>query len=201
MPLKIAAAAAVLLALCIGLLVFTMGDGGEPRQPSGEIVLTQEKPSEPGPAKPFFTAISNRPEPPQEPFFDRQGQPVTLANFKGKVVVLNFWATWCAPCVKELPSLDRLQAKRGGDDFVVIALDVERESDAKAAPFMEEHDVMALEPYSDPKMKVWHAFMLEGLPTTILIGPDGRMIARHEGGAEWDSDAVLAEIDKLLATQ
>lgn len=201
MPLKIAAAAAVLLALCIGLLVFTMGDGREPRQPSGEIALTPQKPGAPGVAKPFFTMLEGRPEPPDEPFYDSKGQPITLGAFKGKTVVLNFWATWCAPCVKELPSLDRLQAKRGGDDFVVIAISTEKEADTKAAPFMADLGIKTLEPYSDARMKLWRALRLQGLPTTIILGPDGRMIAKHEGEAEWDSDQVLGEIKKLTATQ
>jgi thiol-disulfide isomerase/thioredoxin len=201
MPLKIAAAAAIVLALCIGLLVFTMGDGGEPRQPSGEVVLQPEGPAAPGEAKAFFTMIEGRPAPPDEAFFDGKGTAVKLSAFRGKIVVLNFWATWCAPCVKELPSLDRLQVKRGGADFVVVAIDAEKHSETKAGPFMADLGITALEPYYDAKMKLWHALNLQGLPTTILIDPDGRMIARHEGEAEWDSDKVLAEIDRLLATQ
>lgn len=197
MPLKIAGVAAVLLGLCVALLVFTLQDGGEPRQqaeiPSGAPDAGETD----GSPKPFFAFDPEKTVPPQEPFLTAAGTPVTLGDFKGKAVLVNFWATWCAPCIKELPSLARLAKARGGADFVVLAISTEKGADKKAAAFMAENGI-ELEPYADPKQKLFRAFRLQGLPTTLLIGPDGREIARREGEAEWDSDKVWSQIEAAL---
>ncbi len=200
MPVKIVAAAAVALLLAVGLLLFTLQDRDEPRQQPGTIELKPMPPAEGEAPKPFFAVPEEKVDLPQDNFLDGKGTPIKLAGFRGKVVVLNFWATWCAPCVKELPSLARLQEKRGADDFIVVAVNSERGGEEHAAAFLADNDITGLEAYVDIKMKLFRALRLQGLPTTILIGPDGREIARHEGEAEWDSDKVLAEIDKALAT-
>ena len=206
MPVRIAIAAAVLLAGCAAALIFTMRDTAEPSHPP--VVLTQAGPevaaatpdeaAPPRPADPeaFFTRTEGRPVPPQDPFLDGSGAAKTLADFKGRPVVLNFWATWCAPCVKELPSLARLQAAR--PDLAVLIVNVEKKGARVAAPFLEENGVEGLEPYVDGEMKLWRAFRLNGLPTTVLIDAEGREVARHEGEADWDTPEVQAEIDGAL---
>ncbi len=119
-----------------------------------------------------------------------------LAAFKGKPVVLNFWATWCAPCVKELPSLERLKALRG--DIVVIALNVDTKAEGPIGDFLTQVGAAGLDAYTDPKKKLWRAFRLNSLPTTFVISADGRVVGRRDRDAEWDSAEALAAIDAAL---
>lgn len=191
MPWKLAALAGVLLAVAAGLLVFTMRDGGAARQPTAAA-----PPSENAAPGPFFAAPDGISPPPADPFVDGAGAEVRLADFKGKPVVLNFWATWCAPCVKELPSLVRLQAARG--DLVVIALNVDTKPEGPIADFLKEVGASDLEAYADPKKKLWRAFRLNSLPTTFVIDAGGRLVARRDRDAEWDSPEAIAAIDEVL---
>ncbi len=123
-------------------------------------------------------------------FADRTGQVRTLAEWKGKVVLLNLWATWCAPCRKEMPSLDRLQKELGSDKFEVVALAVDRGGADAVLKFLDGIKVANLTPYFDATTRATGTLRAVGLPTTILIGKDGREIGRLSGPAEWDgSDA------------
>ena len=132
-------------------------------------------------------------------FTDAAGKPLRLADFAGKAVLLNLWATWCGPCVREMPAIDRLQAALGGPTFQVVAMAEDRGGAAVVLPFLEKQGVKALAPYLDPPGAAATAFGIPGLPTTILIGRDGREIARLMGGADWDSPAMRAEIARLIA--
>ncbi len=123
---------------------------------------------------------------------------VGLGDFAGKAVLLNLWATWCAPCVNELPSLDRLQAELGGADFQVVAVAGDRGGAGVVMPFLSKQGVKALVPYLDPGGALLSAFGVRGLPTSILIGRDGHEAARLLGGADWDSPAVRREIMRLI---
>ena len=131
-------------------------------------------------------------------FNDSAGQPVKLSASPGKTVLLNLWATWCAPCVKELPSLDPLQAELGGDRFRVVLVSVDRKGLEVAAPFLERVGVRTLRTAADPKSELARAFGTSGLPTSILIGPDGRVLGRMLGDAEWDSPEAKALIRHYL---
>lgn len=136
--------------------------------------------------------LADRPEPaPEITFSDAAGNTLRLADFKGKVVLVNLWATWCAPCVKEMPALDRLQAKLGGPDFAVLALSIDREGLAKVQPFFAQNRIAALAAYLDPAGRSPALFGARGLPTTLLIGRDGTVIGRQEGGAAWDEEAAI----------
>ncbi len=126
---------------------------------------------------------------------DADGAEVRLADFAGKVVLLNFWATWCAPCVREMPSLDRLQAARGSDDFTVIALSADFGGMNQILPFYEKTEIAELAPYHDPKGAVRRSLGVRGLPTTILFDRGGREIGRLEGVAEWDDADAKALMD------
>ncbi|WP_350334651.1 TlpA disulfide reductase family protein [Coralliovum pocilloporae] len=125
------------------------------------------------------------------PFQDRDGNPTTVDAFKGKVVVLNFWATWCPPCRHEMPSLDRLQAKLGGDDFKVLPVSLDRQGLEKVDAFFSQIKAENLPVYLDENNKFAVANRAIGLPMTLILDRQGREIGRLAGPAEWDSaDAV-----------
>ncbi len=191
MPWKIAILAGVLLAVAAGLLVFTMREGEEPSQQSAQPQRTENAAS-----GAFLTTPEGRPQAADDVFLDGAGAEVRLADFRGKPVVLNFWATWCAPCVKELPSLVRLQQARG--DLVVIALNVDSKAEMKIGEFLKEVEADALEAYTDPKKKLWRAYRLNSLPTTFIIDAEGRLVGRRDRDAEWDSPEAIAAIDAAL---
>lgn len=131
---------------------------------------------------------ADRPAPaPTVSFTDAEGNSLTLDDFRGRVLLVNLWATWCAPCVRELPALDRLEATLGGDDFHVLALSSDRQGAEKVVPFLERLNVETLVAYLDPASSATRAFSPRGLPTTILIDAEGREVGRLEGAAEWDS--------------
>ncbi|BCW90092.1 Thiol-disulfide oxidoreductase ResA [Alphaproteobacteria bacterium SO-S41] len=197
MPWKIAALAGVLLGLCVAALVFTMRDGGEASQPALEVTSPQTQ--APG-GKAFFTFPADEAAPFKAAFRDGKGAEVTLDSFKGRPVLINFWATWCAPCVNELPSLARLHDKLGDQGPLILILNLDRENGPSIPDFLAEHDVTGLEPYTDPAKKLMRGFRINGLPTTILLDAEGKEIARREGEAEWDGDLARAEIDKALAS-
>ncbi len=121
-----------------------------------------------------------------------------LAAFRGKVVVLNFWATWCAPCVREMPSLDRLQAMLGGVDFEVVALSEDRGGMPLVTRFHEKYALEHLAQYLDPLGRVAAKLGVVGLPTTVVIDARGREVGRMVGPAEWDSPEALALIRRVL---
>jgi thiol-disulfide isomerase/thioredoxin len=136
-------------------------------------------------------------------FKDAAGADVGLERFRGKVVLLNLWATWCAPCRKEMPALDRLQAERGGDDFEVVAVSLDIGSADKPKAFLREIGVEKLAFYADPTPKTFQAFRAvgrgSGLPTTLVLDRAGCEIAYLPGPAEWASPDALRLIDAALA--
>ncbi len=125
---------------------------------------------------------------------DENGRTLTLADFKGRVVLLNIWATWCAPCRHEMPSLDRLQAALGGDGrFVVVALSIDRGGLDKPRRFYQEVGIKHLALYGDPTGgRVGPVLGVVGMPTTLLIDGAGREIGRLTGPAEWDTAEAQA---------
>lgn len=126
-------------------------------------------------------------------FTDPAGRPVTLAAFKGKPLLVNLWATWCAPCVAELPTLDK-RAATAGDKPVVLAVSQDIGGAAKVLPFLAQRGVKALKPYTDSDMALSLAYKAN-LPTTILYDATGHEIWRVAGGMDWTG----ADADKLIA--
>lgn len=147
-------------------------------------------------------AFVRKPAPVELPsvtFQDGNGQPVTLDSFKGRVVLLNLWATWCQPCRKEMPALDRLQAALGGPDFEVVALSIDRAGVAGARKFLDSVGVSKLKLYADPTARLANEFKAVGLPTTLLLDRQGREIGRLIGPAEWDEGEAKALVQGALA--
>lgn len=132
-------------------------------------------------------------------FTDLDGGTHRLADWKGKVVLLNFWATWCAPCREEMPSLDALQKARGGDDFAVLTVASGRNTEAAINRFFQESGVTDLPTLTDPQMALARAFGVMAMPVTILIDAEGREVARMSGDADWSAPAALALVDQMLA--
>lgn len=124
-------------------------------------------------------------------FSDASGHPLTLADFHGKFVLLNIWATWCIPCRKEMPTLDRLQAKLGGLHFEVVPVSIDAEGLAAVRKFYAEIKIEHLGIFLDPSGSVMQVLNLEGVPTSVLIDPNGKQIGRETGAVVWDSPSVV----------
>ncbi len=135
---------------------------------------------------------------PELKFQDRNGQEITLTNWKGRVVLLNLWATWCLPCRKEMPALDKLQAELGSDKFEVVALSVDRTGIAGARKFLDETKIEKLALYADPSARLGSTLKAAGLPTTLLIDGEGREVGRLIGPAEWDSPEAVRLIKAVI---
>jgi thiol-disulfide isomerase/thioredoxin len=127
-------------------------------------------------------------------FKDAAGSDLTLADFRGRAVLLNVWATWCGPCRKEMPALDRLQAKLGGADFEVITLSIDRGGLGVVERFFDEIGIANLAIYLDESAAAMSVLGITGIPTTLLIDREGREIRRWAGPAEWDSPEIEALI-------
>jgi len=139
-----------------------------------------------------FTLTSPARPAPIDVFLDAQGHELSLHHFGGKIVLLNLWATWCAPCIKELPSLDRLQAALGGDRFQVVAVSVDRRGAEAVAPYFKKLNISHLSVYVEPTNSLARSLGLQVLPSTIVIGPHGTMLGRLIGAAEWDAPEAQA---------
>lgn len=124
-------------------------------------------------------------------FSDASGHPLTLADFLGKFVLLNIWATWCIPCRKEMPTLDQLQVKLGGPHFEVVPVSIDTEGLAAVRKFYTEIKIKHLGIFLDPSGSAMQVLNLEGLPTSFLIDPNGNQIGRKTGVVAWDSPSVI----------
>lgn len=130
-------------------------------------------------------------------FVDLAGNPASLSEFNGKVVLVNLWATWCGPCLREMPSLERLQS-RLGDKIVVVAISEDRGGSKTVEPFVGKLGLKSVKIYLDPKSAVERAFKVQGLPTSFLIDREGRVLGRVEGAAEWDAPKLLGILKSFL---
>ena len=129
---------------------------------------------------------------PQTPFFENGDIERTISDYKGKVVVMNFWAKWCAPCLREMPSLDRLQAKMKDQGVEVLALSLDRKGASVIKPYFKTALIEHLVIMVDKRRKVASSLQIKGLPTTLIIDREGREVGRLEGPTEWDSNEVLS---------
>lgn len=154
---------------------------------------------------PEKTALSSKLSTPQQPtpppdyaFYDSTGKALKVADFKGKVVVLNVWATWCAPCKVEMPTLAKLQAAYAGKPVEVMAVSIDTpEAAQKASLFIAQNAPLKF--YHDRDMKLPFKLNAQGAPTTVIYGKDGLEAARVSGEADWSSPEARALVDKALA--
>jgi len=124
----------------------------------------------------------------------------TLADYRGKVVLVNFWATWCAPCRKEMPQINALQKELGGDDFEVLTLATGRNSPQGIKKFFAEEGITDLPRHQDPKKALASQMGVFALPITVLLDREGREVARLTGDADWSSASAKQIIRALIDT-
>jgi thiol-disulfide isomerase/thioredoxin len=139
-----------------------------------------------------------RPVPENLVFQDAEGREMRFEGFRGRGLVVNFWATWCPPCVAEMPALDRAQAELARDRIEVLPLSSDRGGRAQVEPFYARTGLKSLAIWLDPRGAAGRAFGIRGLPTSIILDRNGREVARLEGEAEWDRPEMLAAIRRLV---
>lgn len=127
---------------------------------------------------------------PMVSFKTTEGRSITFDKFKGTWTLVNFWATWCAPCVSELPSLFRLQQSLKSPQFKILLISIDRGGAKVFAPFLKKIGLPSLYSASDPRAKVMRQLKLKGIPTTLLINPESRLVGTLEGSINWDSEAA-----------
>ena len=145
-----------------------------------------------------FVTLKNPRPAPDYAFSGPSGKSLVFGDFRGKVVLLNFWATWCPPCLEEMPSLDRLQGRLGGDRFEVLALSLD-DSRYIVNKFFAEFGIDHLAIYMDIGENAMQVFAVGGLPTSLIIGPEGNLLGGLAGPAEWDSAEAEALMSYFMA--
>lgn len=179
--------------LCMALIIGALGAGyprpglgGEENCQASERVFRN-----------FQPASSDKPVP-DTPFLAGDGSKRTLGDYRGKGIVLNFWATWCPPCVREMPQLDRLAALVRGNGVEVLTISEDRKGMELAPKFYKKNALKDLPVLVDQKSGLLRSLKVKGLPSTILITADGREIGRVLGVAEWDSIEIVDFVRKCL---
>ena len=129
-------------------------------------------------------------------FLDADKKQVNLDDYRGKLVLLNFWASWCAPCKEEMPSLDSLQSNKNLNNLQIFPINVGQDNEKKAKDFFEELDIKTLNIYFDTTITLAKKFQLRGIPTTILISKDGYEFARIIGSIDFESQKFIKWLSK-----
>lgn len=193
----ILAAAALVAVAALYLIARPLGNGVAVQGPSSAGAAASLAPYATGAMANFRADAEPRPVPDLE-FLDGERKTVRLSDFRGRLVLLNLWATWCTPCREEMPTLDRLEGALGGERFEVVALSVDKDGHDLARAFLDEMKASHISLYNDPSARANFQMKGYGLPTTVLIGPDGREIGRLVGPAEWDAPEAKALIEAAL---
>ncbi len=197
MTKRLIGALTVLLVLCgAGLAVIVL----RPGRPTPLVPPPEASTAAAPPILGQLTALATPLPAPALAFTTRAGAPASLADFRGRPVLVNVWATWCVPCVAEMPALDRLQAKLGSE-LTILAISEDRTGAAVVDPFLQRTGITALGVYLDPKDAATTALGLEGLPTSVLIGGDGKILAKLEGAAAWDDPEMIATLRRMIAAR
>ncbi len=176
----------------------TLAAGLAPRKPHAQTILTPAEPKVELYGIDHLEMLPQPAAPAAAEFADASGKPVTLADFAGKGVVLNMWATWCTPCVAEMPALDQLAPMLAGSNIVVVPISSDRGGTKVVAKFYAAHAVKNLGIWTDAHGAAARAWGARGLPTTLIIDRQGRALARLEGGAEWATPEAVARIKALI---
>jgi thiol-disulfide isomerase/thioredoxin len=164
------------------------------------IVIAFASPATAGPPQNFV--LHDEPALLQDfPFEDGEGHVQRLSDFRGKVVLLNIWATWCLPCRKEMPTLDRLQASLGGPDFEVVALSIDRGGPDVVRKFFADIGIENLAIHMNPSDEAAFTLAVAGLPTTLLIDREGRELGRLVGPAEWDAPDMIEFFKPIISSR
>jgi thiol-disulfide isomerase/thioredoxin len=183
-PQKITTIVAVVLTVALGILyargLLSVHQGMDP--PASISALALQKPAKAAP---------------DVAFYDAAGRKLALSSLKGHYVLLNLWATWCAPCVAELPALSRLSAFAPG--IKVVAVNTDR-GDVDARGFLKEHSAGGLGVFKDTDRVMMRSFVTPTLPVTVLIDPEGKVIARADGPADWDNQESVAYFKRITGT-
>ncbi len=137
--------------------------------------------------------------PPDITFTTADGSEHRLTEFRGHGMVINLWATWCAPCVEEMPSLAALSKTLAPDDIAVLPLSSDRGGAKTVQGYFQEHDITGLPVLLDPRSAAAHAWHVRGIPASFVIDKQGREVARMDGAADWSTAAAAALIRKLVA--
>lgn len=133
------------------------------------------------------------------PFKDSKGAAVDFSQYKGKVIMVNMWATWCPPCVRELPALSRFTAKVGADDFEVLPVSIDLEGDKQVEPFLKSLGMENFNTYYDKEQKLGQVFPLDTIPATFILNREGELIAFVRTFVDWDDDKAVTLIKGFLA--
>jgi len=145
-----------------------------------------------------FRWLKNPPTLPEISIEQWPGTRVSLSAYRGKIVLLNFWASWCPPCVRELPALDRLQQRLGGEQFAVVAISLDRSAEPARAMFVERLALEHLDFFIEPAEHLGKYFPVDVLPSNFIIDRDGRVIGMLRSFVDWDSPAADAFFARLL---
>jgi len=182
----------VLLILCgAALLVLSLRPARIERMPQAPAASTA------GQNLGQFTALAAPLPAPALAFTTRDGVPKQLADYKGQLVLVNLWATWCVPCVEEMPALERLQAQLG-DKLAILAISQDRQGETVVATFLEQHAIKHLAIFLDPKSAATSEFGAQGLPSSYLIARNGTIVGKEEGAAKWDSPEMIGKLQPYL---
>jgi thiol-disulfide isomerase/thioredoxin len=182
-----------------GLAGATLALAGLPRKLWAQTIVTPQPEPEPE-LRSIMSMKLTQPAVPvaSQPFTDEAGKDIAIADYVGKGVVLNLWATWCVPCVAEMPALDRLAGQLAAEGIVVLALSSDRGGAATVKRFYANHKVANLGIYLDKFGAAARGWGARGLPTTLIIDRHGNERARLEGGIAWDTPEALTAIRKLV---
>lgn len=147
---------------------------------------------------PGFQRILNTPPVPETKFLKGERQAISLQEFSGKALLVNFWATWCTPCVREMPDLNQLSKDFGGESFEVVAIASGQQVGMNPDVFLKEKGLESLALYQDPHASLMKLFDTQTLPTTLIVDKQGRIRGGVRGAIDWNTDAARAAIAHLI---